>query len=192
MTKSELRFLFAGKRSVLSAAERQTGGERIAVRLISRIAWSRLDNLSVFISLNDKNEVPTDIFISRIRQNFPHLKIYAPRINFADGTLENALLEEGAPLVVNKWRISEPSSAETIAPEHLSAVITPLLAFDRRGFRVGYGGGFYDRLFAECRSDTLKIGVSFFPPVEKISDCDAFDVPLDFCFTPDETFVFSR
>ena len=61
-------------------------------------------------------------------------------------------------------------------------VIVPLLAFDKKGYRVGYGKGFYDRFLQN--SKTLKIGLSFFAPTEEIIDVHLNDVRLDKCITP--------
>lgn len=72
----------------------------------------------------------------------------------------------------------------------LDAVLVPLIAFDARGFRVGYGKGFYDRFLKTCRADCLKIGLSLFPPVEKIADTADFDVKLDACATPEKIWRF--
>jgi len=64
------------------------------------------------------------------------------------------------------------------------------LTVDEKGYRVGYGKGFYDRFLQHCRPDCLKVGLSYFPPVAEISDKDEFDVPLDLCITPATTYVF--
>ena len=73
---------------------------------------------------------------------------------------------------------------ELIDEKEIDLVLVPLLCFDKKGFRVGYGKGFYDRFLSKCRSDVLKIGLSYFKPVEKIEDVRDFDVALDYCITP--------
>ena len=57
------------------------------------------------------------------------------------------------------WGILEmdPETAETIEPEGLDMVITPGLAFTLTGKRLGYGGGYYDRLFSATRDDCVKL-----------------------------------
>ena len=103
-------------------------------------------------------------------------------------TLENLRFSFDTELVKNRWHILEPTTSELVEIEKLDAVLAPLLCFDRKGFRVGYGKGFYDKFLNECRKDCLKIGLSFFPPVAQISDAQSFDVKLDFCITPQEVF----
>jgi 5-formyltetrahydrofolate cyclo-ligase len=69
-------------------------------------------------------------------------------------------------------------------------VFIPLLAFDKSGHRVGYGAGYYDRFLSKCKPDCLKVGLSFFEPVDEISDADEFDVKLNHCVTPSKIWTF--
>jgi len=86
----------------------------------------------------------------------------------------------GDPLVRGVLDIPVPDpAAPEIAPEIL---LVPLLAFDRAGFRLGYGGGYYDRTLAELRAGhrfVLAIGVGF--ACQEIADVphDATDARLD-------------
>ena len=75
-------------------------------------------------------------------------------------------------------------------PKMIEVVFIPLLCFDLKGNRVGYGSGFYDRFLKECNSNTLKIGLSFFKPENIIEDTNSFDVKLDICITPQKVFSF--
>jgi 5-formyltetrahydrofolate cyclo-ligase len=84
----------------------------------------------------------------------------------------------------------EPDNDETIEPGEIDLVFDPLLAFDKDGYRIGYGKGFYDRYLAECREDCIRAGFSYFDPMEVIDDRDEFDVPLDLCITPRNIYVF--
>jgi 5-formyltetrahydrofolate cyclo-ligase len=65
-----------------------------------------------------------------------------------------------------------------------------LLAFDVKGNRVGYGKGYFDKYLKECREDCIKVGLSYYEPLDSIDDANEFDVPLDFCITPQRTYVF--
>ena len=72
----------------------------------------------------------------------------------------------------------------------IDLVITPLLAFDMKGFRVGYGGGFYDRFFASLDMNIKRVGISLFDPCEDIEDMDELDIPLTHCVTPRQIYAF--
>jgi 5-formyltetrahydrofolate cyclo-ligase len=112
-----------------------------------------------------------------------------PRVNFQTNEIENLKFTKITKLVKNAWEIREPTENQLIETEKIDVVLVPLLCFDRQGFRVGYGKGFYDRFLKNCRADCLKIGLSYFAPVEEIIDTRTFDVNLDFCVTPKKIFT---
>jgi 5-formyltetrahydrofolate cyclo-ligase len=72
----------------------------------------------------------------------------------------------------------------------IDVVITPLLAFDLKGYRVGYGKGFYDRFFASLHNDAKRIGISLFGPCSDIENITELDIPLTHCVTPNKTYTF--
>ena len=107
-----------------------------------------------------------------------------------DNELEHYLLTDQTPLKENRRGIPEPVSGIKIKPEQIDIVFVPLLIFDLKGHRVGYGQGYYDRFLAQCGAKTVKVGLSFFDPVPEIKDVNAYDVPLDHCLTPGEAYHF--
>lgn len=90
----------------------------------------------------------------------------------------------------NRYNIYEPEDGDGIEPQALDMVFVPILAFDKKGFRVGYGKGYYDRFLKQCRNDCVKIGFSYFPPLDGIEDRDEYDVPLNLCVTPASVYAF--
>ena len=100
------------------------------------------------------------------------------------------LIEENKLFIKNKFNILEPLDGEIIQPQLLDIIFVPLIAFDNKGYRVGYGKGFYDRYLPGCRKDAVKMGFSFFDAVDKIDDINEFDVPLNLCITPTYIYEF--
>jgi 5-formyltetrahydrofolate cyclo-ligase len=92
--------------------------------------------------------------------------------------------------ITSKLGIQEPENGEIITPENIDYVLTPLLALDKNGMRVGYGKGVYDTFFKNCSAETLKIGLHYFDITQKIEDTNDFDVPLNYCITPEKIFHF--
>lgn len=87
-----------------------------------------------------------------------------------------------ADLKENSYHIPEPQTTD-IFEGKIDMVLVPLLAFDQRGYRVGYGKGFYDRFLSGI--ETKKVGVSLFEVQnEVISDVHEDDIRLDLCITP--------
>ncbi len=185
MTKSELRKLYLEKRRDLSAVEHAELSSQIAEHLFSNFDLESITTIHCFISLKHIGEVETSDIFKRLWGEFPQIRTLAPRVNDQTGEIDALTFDHDTKLVENKWKISEPANGEPIDPSEIDIVLVPLVCFDTLGFRVGYGKGFYDKFLAKCRPDCLKIGLSFFPPIERIDDIHDGDVPLDSCITPD-------
>ena len=94
----------------------------------------------------------------------------------------------GDALISGLWGIQIPAaSAPEVVPEML---LVPMLAFDRKGYRLGYGGGFYDRTLAKLRAlkKVTAIGLAYAGQEVDAVPHDAHDQPLDWIMTERETF----
>lgn len=184
MTKSELRQMFSERRNRLSPDEHAEKSRQIAELFFASTDLSKTGSIHCFLPLGHRKEVDTSLIIHELWSRHPDVRVIVPRINFESGELENLAYAADTELVENPWGVPEPQGGVLTDPEAIDIVIVPLVCFDLRGYRVGYGKGFYDRFLAACRADCLKIGVSFFPPVEHIDDIHPGDIPLDRCITP--------
>ncbi len=94
----------------------------------------------------------------------------------------------GAPTIPGVWNIPRPpKDAELLEPDVL---IIPLLSFDRQGFRLGYGGGFYDRTLEKLRArkKIIAIGVGYAAQEVDHVPVGEHDQPLDYVMTEKEVF----
>jgi len=99
------------------------------------------------------------------------------------GPLEYRAWRPGEELVDGVWGIPVPKARETVLPQ---AVLAPLVGFDRRCYRLGYGGGYFDRTLAALSPRPLAIGVGFeMARIETIYP-QAFDIPMDIVVTETE------
>ena len=98
--------------------------------------------------------------------------------------LEHILLTDITKLKINGLGISEPEKGIKISPKQIDVIFLPLLAWDKSGNRLGYGKGFYDNFLSLCKTNTIKVGLSFFDPVDKIIDIHSEDIKMDFCVNP--------
>jgi len=190
MTKAELRKTFLDRRGSLSVAERVARSRLIADRFFEKFDLSSVKNFHCFISIEKFNEVDTSPILQKIWDEYPAIRTFAPRLERDAGELRSHVYRPETKLVENVWGIREPASEESVDSSEIDLVIVPLLCFDERGYRVGYGKGFYDKFLAKCRPDCLKVGLSFFPPVGRIGDIDEYDIPLDQCVTPETVYDF--
>jgi 5-formyltetrahydrofolate cyclo-ligase len=129
------------------------------------------------------SELDTAPLIGRLHQR--GVTVVLPKI--ADGDLEARAYAPGDPVTETSFGAHEPATGEPIEPGRIDLVATPGVAFDRRGRRVGYGGGFYDRFLLELRPDAVRVGVCF---SLQLVDGDlpgaSFDLPVDVIVTESE------
>jgi 5-formyltetrahydrofolate cyclo-ligase len=103
-----------------------------------------------------------------------------PAVVDRNGSLEYRRWRPGEPLVAGIWDIPVPEKREIAVPE---AVLAPLVGFDRQCYRLGYGGGYFDRTLAALMPRPLAIGVGFeLSRIETIYP-QAFDIPMDLIVT---------
>lgn len=185
-TKAALRKHYLTQRRCLSAAALTQGSIAITQAFLRLPDLADGQTVHVFLPILAHNEVNTWYLIAQLRQHYPTIKIVVPRSDLAHNTLQHYLLTPETPLINNPWGIPEPpSTAAPVAATALDWVILPLLCFDERGYRVGYGKGFYDRFLAQCRPDVKKVGLSLLPPVPAIADLNPHDVAMNFCLERD-------
>jgi len=192
MTKSKLRKIYLGKRQMLSVAECETASTHIAARVFSDLDLSRINVVHCFIPIVRFAEVDTRPIFQGIWSKFPEVQTVVPRVDHETGELESLKYGHDTELVSSRWQIGEPAHNDRVEPSKIDMVLVPLLCFDQRGHRVGYGRGYYDRFLRKCRPDCQKIGLSIFDAVDEISDAGESDVRLDFAVTPTATFEFKN
>ena len=116
--------------------------------------------------------------------------ILISKSDFETGNMTHFLLTDSTLIKKNDYNIPEPIDGIEISNDKIEVVFIPLLAFDTKGNRVGYGKGFYDRFLTNCKPEAMKIGLSFFDPEDEISDVFESDVRLDYCVTPNKNYTF--
>lgn len=183
MTKAELRKLYLQKRQTLGEANYQQLNLALYHAFFSSIDLSFIKTVHSFLPIREKFEPDAWMIIDRIRREFPHIRLSIPKINAA-GVMENIYFEGLHQLEKNKWGIEEPRHGVPTPSEKIDLVLVPLLCYDAKGNRVGYGKGYYDIFLKACQPACRKIGISLFDTPEIIDDIDKHDVQLDAILTP--------
>lgn len=185
--KNKLRQKYKELRAELSLEEVEHKSTHIANQLLKLDVWEAT-YYHLFLSIVSQKEIDTEqvlhILFARNKE------VVVSKSNFKDTTLSHFLLTENTVLAVNTYGIPEPTNGLPVPENMIDVVFVPLLAFDENGNRVGYGKGFYDDFLSKCKTDTLKIGLSFFEAEAQIKDVNEHDIPLDFCVTPNKIYDF--
>ena len=194
MTKPELRRAALARRLALTPSEVAQRSDQLCERLFREFPVARWQWLHLFLPLAKRNEPDIWAIIRWVWGEEMPLRLAVPVVQPDGISLKHYELTPDTQLVQSRWGIDEPDPATAleVAPALFDAVLVPLLAVDKTGQRVGYGGGFYDRFLAQCRPGTAFIGLNVLDeaPTGRIADVLPTDIPLTACITPDGVWRF--
>ena len=189
MNKVDARKLLLEKRKALTRKQVNIFQDLLLIQF-QELDLPYFKVLHTYLPIYDHNEPDPIPLVDWLRFKDPGMQVAYPKIDLSDLSMRHYVETEDTVFVLNTFGIPEPENALEIDAKEIDAVLIPLVAFDNDGNRVGYGKGFYDRFLSTCPSHTIKIGISFFPPVDKIEDIHFFDKKLDLCITPDLVYAF--
>ena len=189
MQKNQLRLKYKKLREELSPEEIEDQSLQIANNLLDLPIWEH-SYYHLFLSISKKREVNTEPVLHILHGKDKNVVL--SKTDFSNSSLTNYLLTDSTVLKTNQWGIPEPVDGIEIPPNKIEVVFIPLLAFDEKGNRIGYGKGFYDRFLSSCTGKTLKVGLSFFEAESRISEVSDLDIPLDYCVTPLKKYRFKN
>lgn len=179
--KADLRMRMRAIRQSIPVEERIRLAGDIEANLFGLPQIGVAGTILLFYSFG--SEVPTARIVQRLLDAGKRLLL--PFL--AGPTMEAAELRPGDSLVVTTYGPREPASRTPIDPGTIDAVIAPGLAFDREGYRLGYGGGHYDRYLIRLRREAPRVGIAFDLQLVPSVPHGPGDQTLDFVVTEGET-----
>lgn len=185
--KKELRLKYKALRKQLSDNELEEMSLAIANRLLQLPIWEK-SYFHIYLPITELKEVNTEFALHVLSGKDKDILI--SKVDFETRNMIHFLLTDSTKIKKNLYNIPEPVDGIEVPTHKIEVVFVPLLAFDKKGNRVGYGKGFYDKFLSQCKPDVIKIGLSFFEPDELIVDIFEGDVKMDFCVTPDKIYSF--
>lgn len=188
-TKQELRSAYRQLRKNLKQDEVEAKSKAIQGQFLNWLSkQDPIHHFHLFFPIDRFNEVNT--FYIKDSLDREGKTLYTSQVNKSKTGLETLKLPVDAAFFLDEWGIPVPQESIMVSPNKIELVFVPLLAYDKKGNRVGFGKGFYDLFLSTLKSDVIKIGLSFFEPEESIQP-DAHDIGLDYCITPENVFTFS-
>lgn len=185
MDKATLRKTYIARRSALSKEEIEDKSLAIANQALKMSIWDKT-YYHIFLSIRGKKEINTEYLLHILQGKDKNICVPVMKKN---AQLEHILLQDNTRIKIAGFGVPEPEDGIAIPTEKMEVVFVPLLAYDKKGNRTGYGKGFYDRFLSQTKSDTIFIGLSLFEPEDEIPS-DIYDVPLDYCITPNNIHTF--
>lgn len=186
-TKKELRIKYKALRQSIPFEEIEDKSLAIANKLLQLDIWDKL-YYHLFLTMDEQKEVHTEFILQILAGK--DKEIVVSRSDFETCTMIHYLLTDNTKLMKSTYGIPEPVDGIEVPSKKVDVIFVPLLAYDTKGNRVGYGKGFYDRFFMECKPEVIKIGLSFFAPEQEDIEVNTTDIPLDICVTPDKIYRF--
>ena len=189
MLKKDARKIYNKKRQEVNYSDKLKWDDLILINF-QTIEMPFLDTVFSFYPMEDRNEVNAFIITDYLHFRNPNLQICYPKMAIKEPNMEAVACHADTIFQANEINILEPLENEIIDPQDIDLVLVPMLVCDVKGNRVGYGKGYYDRYLSRCRDNCIKVGVSYFEPIAEVKDANEFDVPLNFCITPQKAYVF--
>lgn len=187
MTKKELRVKYKQMRQQLSENDIEELSLQIANQLIHLDIWQH-SFYHLFLPIESQKEINTEYILQVLAGKDKNIVI--SKSDFETREMTHFLLTDNTKIKKNEYDIPEPVDGLEVPVSKIDVVFVPLLAFDEKGNRVGYGKGFYDKFLSECKPEVLKIGLSFFKSESIISDVLPTDIQLSMCISPTEVYKF--
>jgi len=190
--KAELRKIYATRRRELTEEEVQLASQKIAENFFREFPPQAGQTIHTFLPILKNREVDTRYIVQELREHHHQVQIAVPVANPADYSMTHFLLQPDTQIDTSRWGIPEPVNALPVPESEIGVVLVPLLVADLQGHRVGYGKGFYDRFLALLPQASLKLGLAFDAPIERIDDVTSLDLVLDGLITPQKVYRFGE
>lgn len=185
MNKPELRKWLKQLRQNLTEQEWTVRNKAMLDHLMALLAELDFKVIHVFLPISNQNEPDLWPLIHELQKQRAEVAIAVSKSNMITKRMTLYRYESESQMAISPLGIPEPHFGEHIDPRTVDVTLIPMLAFDEKGMRLGYGGGFYDRFLAlDCRPDVQRIGISLFPPYSHALTVEAHDQPLHACVTP--------
>ncbi len=173
MNKDDIRRHVKARKTLLTDTDRREAARRVFALLEKSAEFILAGNILMYHSLPD--ELSTLEFIAKWNGR---KRFFLPRVN---GVNLEILPYDSQRLALGSFHIEEPTGDDVTSIDEIELVVTPGVAFDRRGGRLGRGRGYYDRLLASTRA--VKVGVGYdFQLVDEVP-VEPHDVTMDAVIT---------
>ena len=185
--KKDLRKILIKKREKIKKNADVEFNYKVFDKLREFIDFKKIQDVASFVSI--RSEISTDQLNNKIMElgknlSFPVIGKNSDQLNFKT-------VDEKNSFKLGKFNIPEPiNDNKDVIPQ---LFFVPCLGFDLNGFRLGYGGGFYDRTFAKFNKLNLKfysVGFAFDDQKQNKLPREVFDYKLDFVLTEKQLYNF--
>jgi len=189
MDKAQLRRTLLNRLYALPSEQRSEKSRRACQKLVSTEPFQKASTIMMFVSL--PHEVDTSEAILHAWQLGKVVAV--PKISWEQRHMipvQISSLETG--FSTTTYGLRNPIAGVPVPFEDIDLVVTPALGFDKKGNRLGRGGAFYDRFFANGQLRALKCGFAFAEQVIDSIPVAEHDLPVDMLVTDESIMHFNN
>ena len=180
-----LRQQMMGKRLALPAFEAEASADVISKRLSIFLNYRHAKTVMCYTPI--KGEVNTMPIVKMCFEDGK--RVLLPVLE--NGVIKPCIFTGYDSLSNGKFNILEPSEKDFVSPDEIDLICVPGLAFNQGKYRLGFGGGYYDRFLPELRDDCFKVGIAFDFQIVAVLPIEIHDVRLDMIIS-EEQFIGDR
>ncbi len=185
-SKATFRAQFDAYRRALGPTMHSARSRRICTRAQAHPALHRASVVHAYWPALDRGEVDTRPLIGWCQAAGKTVVLPVVTSFSADQPeMEARLFTTTEALVENRWGLHEPVQGAAVSPAAIDLVIVPAFGADRRGHRIGHGGGFYDRFLPSLKATTMAL--TFDACLVDAVPTAPHDVPVQYVITETET-----
>ena len=180
--KEKLKTVFLRKRKTLTEEEFERRNAQIFYHVSMLLEEHEPSLVHTFLPIEKQKEVDTWIILKYLKAMGKIVVL--PKSAQDTNDMSHFVFQHKKQLKKNSWGIWEPAEGVEIKSEEIDLVFIPLVIFDKAGYRIGYGKGYYDKFLSQCREDCIKVGLSLLNPIDKIEYVEPHDLRMDYCVSP--------
>ena len=181
--KKELRKKFITERNTLSESYRDSASKKIFEAIEKHEVFLQAKKIFIFVGFG--TEIQTEIFIKKwINKK----ELFVPKVE--NNTMHLIRITSWDDLERSHFGILEPKCSNYYT-DKIDLVITPSIVFDRNGYRLGYGKGYYDKYFSLNNYD-VSIGLSYDKLLQETVPIDNHDKAVDIIITEEKTLIINE
>jgi 5-formyltetrahydrofolate cyclo-ligase len=149
--KAQLRRQLLEWRSRLGADEVQARSHDMVKRIIQSVSWHDVRWVHCYMPIGRNNEIDTTALFHYLWKQWPTIKTAVPMMR--QGVMRAAIVDDKTVWQASRYQTKEPMDAQEVADtQQFDLIIVPTLGFNEQRYRLGYGGGHYDRFLASQHS----------------------------------------
>ena len=181
--KKELRKKFITERNTLSESYRDSASKKIFEAIEKHEVFLQAKKIFIFVGFD--TEIQTEILIKKwINKK----ELFVPKIE--NNTMHLIQITSWEDLERGHFGILEPKHSNYYIGK-IDLVITPSIVFDRNGYRLGYGKGYYDKYFSLNNYD-ISIGLSYDKLLQETVPIENHDKAVDIIITEEKTLIINE